>query len=254
MKKRAILLLLTFLLVGCRVELYSNLSEQDANQMLALLLSNQIPAEKAQSKDGTLQLRVDEDQFVNAVETLRQHGYPKKKFVSAEDFFPAGQLISSPVQEKTRINYLKEQALERMLSNIEGVIAANVAIGQEVVESGFNELTKPSAAVLVKYSPEVNLKAFTVQIRNLVLNAIPGMIDEDVALMLQPASQRTMPVDPALLQPEDNTEITASVPAGNQRWRWIAGGGGIGMLLIATVLIWLRRRRKRHGNESDSAE
>jgi len=245
MKASVLLLGMTLLLSGCRVELYNNLSEQDANHMLALLISQRISAEKVQSKDGSLQLRVEEEQFVNAVETLRQHGYPKKKFVSAEDFFPADQLISSPVQEKTRINYLKEQSLERMLSNIEGVITANVAIGQDVADSGFNEQAKPSASVLIKYSPEVNLKAFTVQIRKLMMNAIPGINDENVALMFQPVTQQFLS---AGLLPQ-NLSQSLSDPAASQnrkgRWIWISSGTLAGLAIIAAAIVELCRRKRR---------
>jgi len=239
-----------FLLTGCRIELYSNLSEQEANQMLALLKSNNIDADKVTNKDGSLMLRVDENAFVNAVETLRQYGYPKKKFVSTEDFFPSGQLISSPAQEKTRINYLKEQSLERMLNNIEGVIGANVVIGQEVAEAGFNAPIKPSVSVLVRYSPEINLKAFTVQIRSLVLNAVPGMPDENVALMMQPVSQRVLiqeeNVDLAVTIAAEPTTKNIAQPA-NSRWLWGVVGIGVMALLATIVYVFLgRKRNARH--------
>lgn len=253
MTARLLLLGLVLLLSGCRVELYSNLSEQEANQMLALLMSNRISAEKVQSKDGTLQLRVDEDHFVSAVETLRQHGYPRKKFVSAEDFFPAGQLISSPVQEKTRISYLKEQSLERMLSNVEGVIAANVSIGQEAAESGLDKAPEPSVAVLVKYSPEVNLKAFSVQLRNLVLSAIPGVKEDRVALMLQPVSPRTLPQAPELLDVAAPDDVAEPVkPSGHAKY-WILAGVAAGAGIMA-VLALLYRRRTRNAASPDPAE
>lgn len=253
MTARVLLLGLVLLLSGCRVELYSNLSELEANQMLALLMSNRISAEKVQAKDGSLQLRVDEDHFVTAVETLRQHGYPRKKFVSAEDFFPAGQLISSPVQEKTRISYLKEQSLERMLSNIEGVIAANVSIGQEAAESGLDTAPDPSVAVLVKYSPEVNLKAFSVQIRKLVLSAVPGVKDESVALMLQPVSQRSLPEAPEVLGYAGHEKPTDVAESSGHAKHWILAGiaAGAGILVMGGLACIYRRH---HRAESYHAE
>jgi type III secretion protein J len=253
MNRLPLLLCILFLLSGCRIELYSNLSELEANQMMALLKSNDVDADKIVGKDGTQTLRVKENAFVSAIETLSQNGYPRKKFVSAEELFPSGQLISSPSQEKTRINYLKEQSLERMLSHIEGVVMANVVIGQDIAESSFSTLAKPSVSVLVKYSPEVNLKAFTVQIRSLMLNAVPGVPDENVALMLQPVIQRGLISDE--LPTEFEAASKASEPAPLKRTTrdriLIMGSMGAGILILATTCGYFIRRKMRNGRDTE---
>ena len=47
MKKRLLLLLtIILLLTGCKEDLYTKLSESDANEMVAILLNNGIDAEK----------------------------------------------------------------------------------------------------------------------------------------------------------------------------------------------------------------
>lgn len=243
MRRMFLMLAMVCLLAGCRVDLYSNLSEQEANQMLALLKSNEISADKAAGKEGGLTLQVEERQFVEAVDLLRQNGYPRKQFVSAGDFFPSGQLISSPVQEKTRINYLKEQSLERMLSNIEGVMGASVVLGQSVEESGFAPPSVPSVSVLVKYSPEVNLKAFTVQIRSLVLNAIPGMPDDRVALLLQPVTPQALSGDGSLPDGEAVRNDEHRTVLRRPLFWGIVGGVLLGGVIGLSVFIY---RRKRH--------
>ncbi len=43
---------LAMLLVGCRVELYSALPEEDANQMLAILMQHHIDADKQPAAGG----------------------------------------------------------------------------------------------------------------------------------------------------------------------------------------------------------
>src|SRR5260363_293108 len=62
------LLLLSALLAGCKVTLYSDLTESEANQMLALLMMNRISAAKQQNKAGALTLQVEKTQFIQAVE------------------------------------------------------------------------------------------------------------------------------------------------------------------------------------------
>ena len=76
-------LLVLLLLSGCKTELYSKLDESDANAMLAILLNNNISAEKlADKKAGTYFLHVDDARIPQAVGLLRDHGYPKEKSVS----------------------------------------------------------------------------------------------------------------------------------------------------------------------------
>src|SRR5260363_264654 len=67
------LVLLSALLAGCKVTLYSDLTESEANQMLALLMMNRISAAKQQNKAGALTLQVEKTQFIQAVEVLRQN-------------------------------------------------------------------------------------------------------------------------------------------------------------------------------------
>jgi type III secretion protein J len=109
----ALLAVLALCLTGCKIELYSGLSEADANQMLALLMLRNIDSEKKVVKEDSVTVKVEQSQFVDAVEVLRQNGLPAKPTDSMNEIFPAGQLVTSPVQEQAKINYLKEQLLEK---------------------------------------------------------------------------------------------------------------------------------------------
>ncbi|HEY3591046.1 MAG TPA: type III secretion inner membrane ring lipoprotein SctJ [Buttiauxella sp.] len=178
------------LLAGCKIDLYSNLSETDANQMLALLASNQIDGARRSDKSSGLVLQVEKKDFVKAVEVLRQNGYPRRVYRAVDDLFPSGQLVSSPAQEQAKIRFLREQSLERMLSNIEGVISANVVIADGQEEGNGTQGGEPSASVLVKYSPEVNLRALSAQLKNLIGNALPGVSQKRISLIVQSVDYR----------------------------------------------------------------
>ncbi|MFM0515521.1 EscJ/YscJ/HrcJ family type III secretion inner membrane ring protein, partial [Paraburkholderia sp. RL17-373-BIF-A] len=120
MKFRLLLLCGVVLLGGCKRELYSNLDEAEANQMLALLMYNEIPVNKTVSKEG-VGLEVESARIVDAVEVLRHHGLPRRKTATIQDLFPSGQLVSSPGQEEEKLNYFKGQQIERLLSSMDGV-------------------------------------------------------------------------------------------------------------------------------------
>ncbi|HGJ5856340.1 type III secretion inner membrane ring lipoprotein SctJ [Arsenophonus nasoniae] len=189
-------LLLVLFLTGCKVELYRNLPQDEANQMVALLMLNHIDVNsEIDGKTGKVTLQIEKDKFIDAVEILRQNGYPKTQYVGIEDLFPAGQLVSSPAQEEAKMRYLKEQQLERTLSSMDGVISARVSIAQaDNSESNIDNTTaEKSVAVYIKYSPEVNMNGVEAQIRNLIKNAISGLQSDKISLFLQPAEFRYQP-------------------------------------------------------------
>lgn len=181
------------ILTGCKTDLYSNLSELDANQMLALLNSNGVDAAKKEDKGKALKIIVEEDDFGRAVEILRQHGLPKKSYKSVEDLFPTGQLVTSPSQEMAKLIFIKEQELSKLLNDIEGVINSDVVISYNIDKSYAGEVESDDLAVsvLVKYSPETDLKNFSSQIRDLVYNALLGVKRDKISLVMQPVNYRS---------------------------------------------------------------
>jgi type III secretion protein J len=183
-------LLLLLLLTGCKIDLYKGLNEQEANQMLALLMINRISAQKVDEPGGLLKLKVVKADFVNAVEILRQHGYPKRQFYSVNDLFPANQLVTSPLQEQAKLTYLKEQRLEQLISAMEGVVSASISIADPPQAENRREVIRPSASVLVKYSPETNMAHFINQIKSLVHNSMPGLSYEAITVVLQATNYR----------------------------------------------------------------
>ena len=183
MKKfRWLTLVLALFLAGCKVELYQNLPQSEANQMVALLMLNHIEVgSDTDAKTGKVTLKIEKDQFINAIEILRQNGYPKADYVGIEQLFPSGQLVSSPAQEEAKMSYLKEQQLEQTLSSMDGVISARVSIAQNIKSGSSNHSTNTdkSAAIYIKYSPETNLSSSEAQIRNLIKNSVPELQGKD---------------------------------------------------------------------------
>ena len=51
------------LLTGCKIDLYNDLPEQEANEMLALLMLRDISAKKQTIKGGSVSITVEKDQY-----------------------------------------------------------------------------------------------------------------------------------------------------------------------------------------------
>lgn len=233
----ALVIGLALLLAGCRVELYSALPEDDANQMLAILIQHHIDADK-QPGTGGVTVRVEQSQFINAVELLRLNGFPRRSYVSAETMFPPNQLVVSPAEEQQKIVFLNEQRIERMLSQMDGVIHADVTIAYGSVNDD-GTAGPASVAVFIKYSPQVNLEAFRVQISNLVEKSIPGVQKEYIGILMQPAEFRMQSVANA----STATSWRAIAWIHRHRWALLPPLLLAMLLLISLMLIVWRKRR-----------
>ncbi|EFA4418307.1 type III secretion system LEE inner membrane ring protein EscJ [Escherichia coli] len=181
--KNLFLLAAICLTVACKEQLYTGLTEKEANQMQALLLSNDVSVSKEMDKSGNMTLSVEKEDFVRAITILNNNGFPKKKFADIEVIFPPSQLVASPSQENAKINYLKEQDIERLLSKIPGVIDCSVSLNVNN-----NESQPSSAAVLVISSPEVNLAPSVIQIKNLVKNSVDDLKLENISVVIKSSS------------------------------------------------------------------
>lgn len=179
-------LLLFMLLTGCKTELYTGLSQKEANEMYALLKNEKISIHKEADKENTVKLLVDESDIAQATEILKQHGYPREVFSSLKDVFPKDSLISSPVEEQARLNFVKEQALAKTISQIDGVINARVHV---VLPNNNDKNNHSSASVFIKYSPHAQLDNYTPQIKRLINNSIAGLDFDRISVILIPGNE-----------------------------------------------------------------
>ncbi|AZT23122.1 TPA: type III secretion system inner membrane ring lipoprotein SctJ [Salmonella enterica] len=178
--KKMMILSILLLISGCNETLYSGLDENEANQMQALLLSNNINVSKENEKAGGISINVDKNDFVKAISILNNHGLPRKKHVNIEAIFPPSQLVSSPTQEHAKINYIKEQNVERLLSKIPGVIDCSIVLN--INKEGD---VPSSASVLIISSPEINLAPTINQIKSLVKNSIDDLKMENISVVIK---------------------------------------------------------------------
>lgn len=166
----------TLMLAGCgeSVELHRQLSEQEANEVIAELADKQIRAQKIPAKDGVV-VRVRANDISRAVRTLEAVGLPKVARSTLGDIFRKEGVISTPLEERARYIYALSQELEATLSNIDGVIVARVhVVLPERVAPG--EPVQPaSASVFIKHDPRLDPDNIQSRVRRMVASSIPGM-------------------------------------------------------------------------------
>lgn len=252
-------LLACLALAACKVDLYSDLSEVEANQMLAVLMQSGIVAQKAHVGEG-FQVQVEDRDMVQAIAVLTAKGFPKNTRDSIGTVFQKSGIISSPFEERVRYIYALGEEVAQTLSEIDGVVTARVHVvlpeepqlGEPVVPS--------SAAVFIKHEANVDLEFLVPQIRRLVSSSIEGLQYNAVTVVLTEAS-------PTEVASTANTERVVDVIQGlgvreaNLPLFWtivyVAGGALIVLTIfaiVAAVLLLARRRPKGSGSQGVSAE
>lgn len=195
------LLSLLLLLSGCKVEMYSGLSEDQANQMLSTLLRRGIEAEKQAAGKNGYTLLVDDDQLVRALQVLKENSLPREAFKNLGEVFAGDGMISSTSEVQARMSYALSQELADTLSRIDGVLTARVHVVLGVNDKVNNITIAPSAAVFLRHtldSPVVNLVP---EIRELVAGAVASLKYDNVSVMLVPVRESVTVPDTKLPSP-----------------------------------------------------
>lgn len=175
-------------LVGCnRVDLYSNLDEQDANEMQAILLRQGIDCDKLTDKDLACKLRVAKSQLAAAVEILKGHGFPREKFTDMGVIFKKAGLVSTPQEDRIRFIYALSQEVAETISQIEGVITARVHIVLPENDPLSEYFQPSSASVFIKYRQSLDIQKFIHPIKQMVVNSIEGLNYEKVSVVPFPS-------------------------------------------------------------------
>jgi type III secretion protein J len=188
------LLLAIVLLTGCKMELYSQLPEHDANDMMAILLRNGINSEKIrEKKTGTFAIHVQQGQMPTAMALLKEQGFPREKHASIKDLFKKEGLISSPLEERIRFIYGLSQDVQETLSRIDGVITARVHIVLPENDPFTDQVKPSSASVFIKYLPESHLEDIKSEIKLIVEKSIEGLSYDKVSVVMLPADIPEIP-------------------------------------------------------------
>ena len=235
-------LFLIMTLTGCKEqELYSQLSEAEANDMVALLYGHGLPASK-QRDDTLFTVLTEPGAFSQAVNLLRANGLPRTQYQTLGSMFAKKGFVSSPLEERARLNHAMSQELARTLTNIDGVVTAYVHLAVPEHDVLAEVQASASASVFVKHRSDVDLRGSVSQIKALVVNGIENLPYDNVTVALFETNVDKLPVSsplengvrssPALMlgaMPNISTSVLAASFAS----------------LIVTIGAWLLWRRRR---------
>ena len=176
-----LLLLACLVLAACtRTALYSDLDEQQANELMAALMGAGIAADKAQTtlQSGTgWEVRVGKSDFPRAMQVLAANRLPRQRYVSMCETFKKEGFASSSIEEHARYQCSLQQELAHTLSGIPGVAEARVHVALAERDQLGNETSDSSAAVTIYEQPGANVRDRETDIKVMVKDSIEGLDD-----------------------------------------------------------------------------
>lgn len=236
---RWLLLLCLISLAGCKAELFSRVSEADANAVMMALYSEGIIASKSRGEGDHWRIEVDDKDYQRALKVTRDHGVPRERFASMGDLFKKEGLVSTPSEVRMRYIFALSQELSNTLSHIDGVVSARVHPVIPVNDPLADKVQPASAAVFIKHLPEADLQLLTPAIKGLVARSIEGLKPENVSLTFFSSRPPAvvMPTAKGGLLSDTNLNLLIVALAACLAVTWAVFGWR----------LWLKQRTRRSG-------
>ena len=184
--QRALVLLAALLLSACEAELYNNLDQRQANEMVATLQQRGIPAQRVAVKGGQYTVVVDKGRFADSIAILTEAGLPKQEFQTMGQVFKKDGLVSSPMQERAQMIFALSQELSRTVSEIDGVLSARVHLVLPENDPLRQQLVPSSASVFIRHRSNMPVGNLVPQVKMLVANGVAGLSYDKVSVVLVP--------------------------------------------------------------------
>jgi type III secretion protein J len=202
-------------LSGCVThELQSDLSEQDAQEIVVLLKENGIdafaakaPGEKKGEDKWTVSIRGGDQNLARSWRVLQENGLPRQKDKGLEDVFANPGMIPTATEEKARLLVGISGEISRTLKSVSGIVDAHVLVvmpeNSPLLDK--SEMVPPTASVLIKYRGN-ELPLGEEDVKKLVGRAVEGLKPENVAVVYKKIEPKQL-VDSSLIPLLGNQEF-----------------------------------------------
>ncbi|MBQ8498946.1 type III secretion system inner membrane ring lipoprotein SctJ [Chlamydia sp.] len=191
------LILALFCCSACdsRSMIVHGLSGRDANEIVVLLVSKGVSAQKVPqaasstgggSAEQLWDISVPAAQITEALAILNQAGLPRMKGTSLLDLFAKQGLVPSEMQEKIRYQEGLSEQMATTIRKMDGIVDASVQISFSPEE----DQLPLTASVYIKHRGVLdNPNSIMVsKIKRLVASAVPGLCPENVSVVSDRAS------------------------------------------------------------------
>ena len=184
------------LLAGCAAQetIYGELSEREANEMVTILQSHGLTSRKMGKGKGLFAVRINSNQFPQAVQVLRQWGYPRHSTTTLGELFKPSGLVPTPMEEQVKYIHGLSEELAATIQQIDGVNRVRVHISldrqssqtEQILSDDSSGSRASKASVLVIYDPaRVLLGTLITRVKRLTADSVPRLDVDDVVVLAQ---------------------------------------------------------------------
>lgn len=238
-------LLFTLILCGCDEQpLLHQLSEQQANEVVAVLQVHNVSAAKSDQGKSGFAIVVDKADFPAAVDLLQKYGLPSAPRVEIGQLFPADALVASPQAERARLLSGIEQRLEQSLATLNNVVTARVQLSYPLGATYDSKSMAPMhAAVILTYHNEANTDLLVSEVKRFIKNSFSDIDYDNVSVIVRPVSD-------IYRGPTTNASASAK-----RTWQyWLLPLPIVLGAVVAGTLMYLRRSRMLSDSDKDARD
>lgn len=185
LSKFSLVLMVLVALTGCKEQLYSQMSEDEANEMLVTLLKRGVDAQKVSAGKTGFNIMVEREDMVRSLEIIKEHSLPREQFQSLGTVFSGQGMIASQTEEQARLGYAISEELANTFSKIDGVLNARVHVVLVHHDQASGLTTPPSAAVFIRHTKDSPVSGMIAGIKDTAAKAVPGLNIDNVAVMTE---------------------------------------------------------------------
>ena len=184
------------LAAGCAAQeaIYGQLTEREANEMVTILQSHGLTSGKINEGKGLFAVKINSNEFPQAVQVLRQWGYPRHLTTNLGKLFKPSGLVPTPMEEQVKYIHGLSEELAATIQQIDGVNRVRVHISLDRQSSQSEQILNATAAgssaskasVLVIYDPaRVLLGTLITRVKRLTADSVPRLDVDDVVVLAQ---------------------------------------------------------------------
>ncbi len=213
------ILAIVFIFTACStVQLYQDLNEEDANEILVLLSENGIKAQKKKvmaQNEVSYAIEVGENDMVRARSLLLRHNLPRRKELGLTGVYKEKGLIPTPDEQKARfLLALKGEiinSLERMPQIVDADVVLNIPTKDEFASPEAQKDKRPTASIVVKARALVEGEEpiSEAKVQQFVANSVEGLNPRDVAVIITYLTSEAFQGTPK--KPEDVRSLPSAV-------------------------------------------
>lgn len=178
--------------LGCSVKLHEDLTEEQVNEALVLLLEHGIDAKKVRKgngKDKSYEIWVSKVSAGEAWKIMKENDLPSQAETGIVEVYGKGSMVPTDTEEKALYLKALQGELIKTLKSIDGVISARVhiVIPDDALFEDDTKKVLPKASVFIKYRlrEDGSIPFKENEIRLLVAGAIKGLDANNVDVIKQ---------------------------------------------------------------------